>query len=801
MRTQLWKQYVYTSALRAALVTNTAADRILSLEKEFRVYDYRGYDGIVAKNEEENATKNGKKQVPPVITRHAPLNNIGGTLEVKPIKTGRSSSPGRGKQVRGKSEHSSSFSGGADYLDIPNRMYELYDFSAKTFWKQLDVVHHDNEPSSKDTHVNTVKGSSIDKSDERDSEDRGGFVKISSEHNIDAHMESDLEKLKLVDDIQIEEDGSSRKSKRSSAAQGSDRYQVFLVTVDLVFWTIQCMAFYLTRIVALTIEPFQDVSGVASIGPHILISLLILIAVIAFNGDEEESIPNHHQPTAAYTADTEAQEYEDEDQKVTKNEDKKDQHGAVCKEDEYVDEGTLNAAVIEGTVSMSSSEDYSKHTLANGHLHVKDETKEAPMNSLGTQKAADITLQGEDDASKPSLRGNKKRMWNRFLVPLFTSVFIWLYLTSIENIQRNRIVYKIESNTFKSLFEGKNDVVNKICVSYKKYGKKAVDAYLDVSMLDLLCSAHDTSVSPSKFMTKKQTTVDSDTNVKSLFWLNKLLVSFWSIDSSGGLGAYFSQTIEDVMREQLALVPPSIAQLSVKKFSIGSIPPIIQGVQVKSYFGQGSCRPNMYMTPTDSTLDTEPTRESTESSNANKGNKNKSKSKREEKSSILSIKKEIQRQMNYTRQYLRMHGNGFVPDSGDDGGCEHVIIDADFSFSSEDMDIEFQLHSSTDGAIAVPDAAVSVSHVLLRGKLRMDMETLPDFPFVGNTSIAFHQVPELDMTISSFGGVDLSILPGMHSWINVTLSWVLTQLAHPNYIKVDLLPLICPDCLTLKVPL
>ena len=46
--------------------------------------------------------------------------------------------------------------------------------------------------------------------------------------------------------------------------------------------------FYLTRIVALTIEPFQDVSGVASIGPHILISLLILIAVIAFNGDERE---------------------------------------------------------------------------------------------------------------------------------------------------------------------------------------------------------------------------------------------------------------------------------------------------------------------------------------------------------------------------------------------------------------------------------------------------------------------------------------------------------------------------------
>ena len=41
--------------------------------------------------------------------------------------------------------------------------------------------------------------------------------------------------------------------------------------------------------------------------------------MIAFNGDEEESIPNHHQPTAAYTVATEEKEYEDEDQKVTKN--------------------------------------------------------------------------------------------------------------------------------------------------------------------------------------------------------------------------------------------------------------------------------------------------------------------------------------------------------------------------------------------------------------------------------------------------------------------------------------------------
>ena len=39
---------------------------------------------------------------------------------------------------------------------------------------------------------------------------------------------------------------------------------------------------------------------------------------------------------------------------------------------------------------------------------------------------------------------------------------------------------------------------------------------------------------------------------------------------------------------ELQLVPPSIAHLSIKRFSIGSTPPIIKAVQVKSYSGKGT---------------------------------------------------------------------------------------------------------------------------------------------------------------------------------------------------------------------
>jgi hypothetical protein len=35
---------------------------------------------------------------------------------------------------------------------------------------------------------------------------------------------------------------------------------------------------------------------------------------------------------------------------------------------------------------------------------------------------------------------------------------------------------------------------------------------------------------------------------------------------------------------------------------------------------------------------------------------------------------------------------------------------------------------------------------------------------------------------------------GMHGCINMTLSWVLSQFTHPNYARVDILPILCPSC-------
>ena len=799
--------------LSIALAINSAADKIFALEQNFRVINHRMKGGGNEFGVLDNVS-NGKKQVPPVITRHAPLNSARGVLEVKPIKTNaRSSAPGRIKHSIESSEDPStaysSTSTSMDYLDIPNRMYELYDFS-KTFWKQLDGAYHADD-------LQDEESTNLSKNDEEDVNvsNQGGFVRISSGHSADGYVDENVERLKSIDDIQMEVDksddnysGDIKKAKKSSIFQSkgtaidSEAFnlnEMLLLLFDFLIWGIQGMLFYFTRLISLTIEPFQDVSGVASIGPHIFVSLLILLVVTLFNSGDEDYPRHHHQKS--YN-DKEPEPIEDIDVSQNNSTNGKDDPNDIKIEEEEV-------------TSVINKDGDKQEKLENGHCAVKDETEETPRAS---SRPVDVnTHVNKSTRAVSNHSGAKQSSWRSFWVPVLTAVFIWLYLTSIENIQRNRIVYKVESNTFKTLFETKNDVVNKICTSYTKFGKKAVDAYVDISMLDLLCSAHETSIGASTNIAHRKGTNSAanvdHTNIKSLFWLNKLLVSFWSVDSSGGLGPYFSQTIEEVLREQLAMVPPSIAQLSVKKFSVGSIPPIIRGVQVKSYFGEGSCQSKFHVA-SDPTVHREHSsrgppggshsNESNNTQNTNRNNKNiKSRGgeggKNESTTSTFSIKEEIQRQMDYTRQYLKMHGGGVVHDDHIYSECEHVIIDTDFSFSSEDMDIEFQLHSSTDGAIAIPDATVSVSHVLLHGKLRMDMESLPNFPFIGNTSIAFHQVPELDMAISSFGGVDLSILPGMHSWINVTLSWVLTQLAHPNYIKVDMLPLVCPGCVEVKV--
>ena len=89
---------------------------------------------------------------------------------------------------------------------------------------------------------------------------------------------------------------------------------------------------------------------------------------------------------------------------------------------------------------------------------------------------------------------------------------------------------------------------------------------------------------------------------------------------------------------------------------------------------------------------------------------------------------------------------------------------------------------------------MSLTEVMLTTQLRLDIQMTEDFPFLGNASISFLELPTLDFSISSFGGLELSSIPLAYYWVNATLSWMLGQYTYPLYTVVDLRHNICPLC-------
>jgi hypothetical protein len=229
---------------------------------------------------------------------------------------------------------------------------------------------------------------------------------------------------------------------------------------------------------------------------------------------------------------------------------------------------------------------------------------------------------------------------------------------------------------------------------------------------------------------------------ESSAWVNVLLTSLWTLDGypynnprrgpwlSGGLGPYIGETWELLLNDQLALVPPGVANLQLTRFSLGTLAPVVQAVRFDSV-----------------------------------------------RDAIC----------------LAAPGTGRGGAGGRAAACHHLVAYVDFKYLSQDMDIVFSLRSP-DVKSVLPEATVKLSEISLSGVVRIDAELSSDYPFVGNASISFERLPVLDCSISSFGGVDLASIPGVYTWINITMTWLLTQYTAPRFGVFDLRHTICPSC-------
>lgn len=207
-----------------------------------------------------------------------------------------------------------------------------------------------------------------------------------------------------------------------------------------------------------------------------------------------------------------------------------------------------------------------------------------------------------------------------------------------------------------------------------------------------------------------------------------------------------------MLNEQLAQVPPGVANLQLKRFSLGRQAPIVKAVRFDARRDVICLAPGASSSPPGATL--------------------------------------------HDKWRAFQHGPGYKPPpavNSHAAACQHLVADIDFSYLSQDMDIVFSLRSP-DVKSVLPEATVRLSEISLSGTFRIDAELTADYPFVGNATISFLRTPLLDTSISSFGGVDLASIPGVYTWINITMSWLLGQFTVPNYGTVDLRRNICPSC-------
>lgn len=384
-------------------------------------------------------------------------------------------------------------------------------------------------------------------------------------------------------------------------------------------------------------------------------------------------------------------------------------------------------------------------------------------------------------------------------------------------------------------------------------GIEAVNLFVSGKRGASLLSTNKSNINPSTISPSVIDSIDFEISP----WVNTFLASFWTVSSAnGGLGPYISQSMKDVLVTELAKVPPDVANLELQRFTLGTNAPVIRSVRVDSYLAplclslveqyaflkrinsnlpQGhkkytildfldheSLPPGLSSIGKDGKMgnnkggntvindrmklkilelferhgrlntSSEPfplSGKSRSRSNIKYGNVLKNKNSSPTSTSHSSTSSSHPPSSSFFTSSATMSGDGKLPSPH----CERLVFDFDTSYVSKDMDIVFRFRANDVNSM-LPEATVTVSEVAIAAIMRFDAELLPDYPFIGNATITFLELPTLDIAISSFGGIDISSIPGVYSWIKITITWLLGQCTSPSFASMDLKEWLCPTC-------
>lgn len=330
--------------------------------------------------------------------------------------------------------------------------------------------------------------------------------------------------------------------------------------------------------------------------------------------------------------------------------------------------------------------------------------------------------------------------WKRRFIPLLFFFAIWMYLSFIDSVYRQRLIQSTVIDTSIKLYEMQDEA-----------------------------ALHD---------------------MESLRWVNRLVTSMWTskqhvtkhqlyqseLQKKDGLGAYLDTIIFSVVNRQLSLMPSSVANVQLKAISIGVKPPVLLNIKILSRNEMQNClqygNPVILQHYNESKL------------------MNETKINEQDHFRIPLLKFVESFSKHFAQAFMHINEVSNTYSNSDDNTpkrnnmkdisstklCDQAIVDIEFAYTSENMDLILTLRP-IDVKSALPEAKVSVSAMSMQGHIRMHIDIIDEYPFVGNGTFSFLELPKWEITVASFGVSDLSSIPGVYHWINVTMSWLLQQVS------------------------
>eukprot|EP01036_Dinobryon_divergens_P024132 gene24132-32549_t len=394
-----------------------------------------------------------------------------------------------------------------------------------------------------------------------------------------------------------------------------------------------------------------------------------------------------------------------------------------------------------------------------------------------------------------------------------TGLLIWIYLAAIDNIHRSVIVHNSQVRAFHHLL----DMQSKGGAAAYLATPAAPQRDSAIALLDKL-SAQLVSTHSNAF----ENTAFANIAIKAFWEVSTIYPGRTSTQSVvGGLGRYVSDSILLSLTAMLEEVPPGMGNMRIKSLSLGSSPPLIKGVRVRTIKvdEQSAYHSSASHSSDNSSKDTniEENQKIYDRSYHRKDYQGFPKTTTTYPSERISaenlIVSKLQRLGINARFKISSFWNGFrnrithqnrrgvgvgvglgvSMNKSDASVSDRLIIDLDFVFVSKDLDFVATFRPA-DVQSLLPEAEIALTELSLTGILRVNMSLTHDYPFVGNTSFSFLGAPSMDFSISGFGGFDLGSFPLAYYWVNVTISWVLQQYTHPEYIELDLRHYFCPVC-------